>query len=86
MGGGWLTPRPGRFTPGNDTVSTVQEAGWAPGPVWKDAEMSPPTGIRLQDRPGPSVVAIPSTLPRPTDWWGLVQFKVTMPCERAKEL
>jgi hypothetical protein len=33
-GGGWSTPRPGRFTPGNDPVPIVQEAGWAPGPVW----------------------------------------------------
>ena len=27
------TPRP-HFTPGKDTVPTLQEAGWAPGPVW----------------------------------------------------
>ena len=27
MGGGWSTPRPGRFTPGNDPVPIVQEAG-----------------------------------------------------------
>jgi len=27
------TPRP-YFTPGKDPVPTVQEAGWAPGPVW----------------------------------------------------
>jgi hypothetical protein len=26
-GGGWSTPRQGRFTPGNDTVPIVQEAG-----------------------------------------------------------
>jgi hypothetical protein len=26
-GVGWLTPRPGRFTPGNDPVPVVQEAG-----------------------------------------------------------
>ena len=26
-GGGWSTPRPGRFTPGNDAVPIVQEAG-----------------------------------------------------------
>ena len=25
-GGGWSTPRPGRFTPGKDPVPTVQEA------------------------------------------------------------
>ena len=33
---GWVvssTPRP-HFTPGKDTVPIVQEAGWAPGPVW----------------------------------------------------
>jgi len=33
---GWVvssTPRP-HFTPGKDPVPTVQEAGWAPGPVW----------------------------------------------------
>jgi len=33
-GGEWSTPRPGRFTPGKDPVPIVQEAGWAPGPVW----------------------------------------------------
>ena len=27
------TPRP-HFTPGKDPVPIVQEAGWAPGPVW----------------------------------------------------
>ena len=27
--------RPGRtFTPGKDTVPILQEAGWAPGPIW----------------------------------------------------
>ena len=33
---GWVvssTPRP-HFTPGKDTVPIVQEAGWAPRPVW----------------------------------------------------
>ena len=28
-----VTPRP-HFTPGKDPVPIVQEAGWAPGPVW----------------------------------------------------
>ena len=37
-GGGWSTPRPGRFTPRKDPVPIVQEAGWAPGPVWTGAE------------------------------------------------
>jgi len=31
-------PCPGRFTPGKDLVPIVQEAGWAPGPVWTCAE------------------------------------------------
>ena len=29
----------------------VQEAGWAPGPVWTGAENLAPTGIRSPDRP-----------------------------------
>ena len=33
-GGISVTPRP-LFTPGKDLVHIVQEAGWAPGPVWK---------------------------------------------------
>jgi hypothetical protein len=32
--GGWPASRPGRFTPGKDPVPTVQEVGWASGPVW----------------------------------------------------
>jgi len=44
-GDGWLPPRPGRFTPGIDTVSTEQKAGWAPGPVRTVAENLVPTGI-----------------------------------------
>ena len=34
------------FTPGKDPVTIVQEAGWAPGPVWIGAENLAPTGIR----------------------------------------
>jgi len=40
MGGGWSKPRPGRFTPGRDMVSIVQEDGWAPGQVRTGAEKS----------------------------------------------
>ena len=50
VGGGWSTPRPGRLTPGKDPVPIVQEAGWAPRPVWTDAENLAPTGIRSPDR------------------------------------
>jgi len=40
-------PRP-LFTPGKDPVPIVQEAGWAPGPVWTGAENLTPTGTCLQ--------------------------------------
>jgi hypothetical protein len=53
-GGGWSTPRPGRFTPGKDPVPIVWEAGWAPGPVWTGAENLAPTGIRSPDCPARS--------------------------------
>jgi len=44
---GWgvsVTPQP-LFTPGKDAVPIVQEAGWAPGPVWTGAENSPLPGF-----------------------------------------
>jgi len=54
--GGWgvsVTPR-SLFTPGKDPVPIVQEAGWAPGPVWNGAEYFALTGIRSPDRPARS--------------------------------
>ena len=42
------------FTPGKDRVPIVQEAGWAPGPVWTGAENLAPTGIRSPDGPSRS--------------------------------
>ena len=53
---GWgvsVTPRP-LFTPGKDPVLIVQEAGWAPGPVWTAVENLAPTGILSPDRPARS--------------------------------
>jgi len=44
-----VTLRP-LFTPGKDAVPIVQEAGWAPGLVWTDAENLAPTNIRSTDR------------------------------------
>ena len=35
-------------------VRTVQEAGWAAGPVWTGAENLTPTGTRSPDRPAHS--------------------------------
>jgi len=46
--------RPGRSLPGKDPVPIVQEAGWAPGPVWTGAGNLAPTGIRSPDRPARS--------------------------------
>ena len=53
---GWgvsVKPRP-LFTPGKEQVPIVQEAGWAPGPVWTGAENLALTGIRSPDRPARS--------------------------------
>jgi len=57
----WLvssTPLP-HFTPGKDPVPILQEAGWAPGPVWTGGK-SRPHGIRC-----PTVQPVVS---RHTDW------------------
>ena len=56
-------PRP-HFTPGKDPVPIVQEAGWAPGPVWTDGK-SRPHRDSIPDRPAHSSVAIPTELPDP---------------------
>ena len=37
-----VTPRP-LVTPGKDPVPIVQEAGWAPGPVWTNGENFAPS-------------------------------------------
>jgi len=53
---GWgvsVTPRP-HFTPGKDPVPIIQEAGWAPGPIWTGAENLAPTAVRSPDRPARS--------------------------------
>jgi hypothetical protein len=48
-----ITPRP-LFSPGKDPVPIVQEAGWAPGPVWTFEEILASIGIRSPDRPARS--------------------------------
>ena len=55
LDGGWVvstTPRPPY--PGKDPVPIVQEAAWAPGPVWTGTRNLSPTGIRSPDRPARS--------------------------------
>jgi hypothetical protein len=39
---------PAAFTPGKDPVPIVQEAGWAPDPVWIGAENLSPPGFDLR--------------------------------------
>jgi len=57
------TPRP-QFTPGKDPVRILQEAGWAPGPVWTGGK-SRLHWDSMPDRPVRSSVAIPTELPSP---------------------
>ena len=45
---------PAALNPRERPVPIVQEAGWAPGPVWTGAENLVPTGIRSPDRPARS--------------------------------
>jgi hypothetical protein len=57
--GGSLTPRLGRFTLG-ETITIVQNAGWATKQISTGAENLVPTGTRSKDRPARS---FPSILP-----------------------
>jgi len=53
--GGWVvssTPRP-HFTPEKDPVPILQEAGWAPGPIWTGGK-SRPHRDSIPDRPARS--------------------------------
>ena len=63
---GWAvssTLRP-HFTPGKEPVPILQEAAWAPGPVWTGGK-SRPHRDSIPDRPVHSSVAIPTELPGP---------------------
>jgi hypothetical protein len=44
-GGVWSASRPRRLYPRKDPVPIVQEAGWAPEPVWRGAENLTPLGF-----------------------------------------
>jgi len=53
-GGEWSTTRPDRtLPPRKDAVPILQEAGWAPGPVWKGGK-SRPRRDSFPDRPARS--------------------------------
>jgi hypothetical protein len=52
FGGGWSTPRPGRFTHGKEIRYPIKhEAGWVSGPAWAGAENFDPTGVQTPNRP-----------------------------------
>ena len=65
MGVGGQHHAPGRFTTGKDPVPIVQEAGWAPGPVWTSAENLAPHRDSIPGLSSPLRVAIPTELSRP---------------------
>ena len=65
MGAGGQCHAPVTFTPVKDTVPIVQEAGWAPGPVWIGVENLDYTGIRYPDLPARSESLYRLSYPRP---------------------
>ena len=60
------------FIPGKDPVPIVQEAGWAPGPVWTGAENLAPTGIWSPDRKACSQSLYQLCYPAHLKWCTLV--------------
>ena len=56
---------PAAFIPRKEPVPILQEAGWAPGPVWIGAESLAPTRIRSPDRPARSVSLYRLSYPGP---------------------
>jgi hypothetical protein len=54
MGVGGQRHAPAAFTPAKGPAPIVQEAVWAPGPVWIGAENLAPTGIRSPNLPARS--------------------------------
>ena len=59
------------FTPGEDLVPILQEALWAPGSVWTDAENLTPTGIRSPDLPARSESPYRLSYPGQQGWKSL---------------
>ena len=65
---------PAAFTPGEDPVPIVQEAGWVPGPVWIGAENLAPTRIRFPDLPACSVLLYQLSSPDPSNFHVRTQY------------
>jgi hypothetical protein len=68
MGVGGQRHASAAFTPGKDPVPIVQEAGWAPGPVWTGVENLAPTRIRSPDRPACSESYTDWAIPAPSSY------------------
>ena len=68
-----MKPRP-IFIPGKDRLPIVQEAGWAPGPVWTGAENLTAHQDSIPGPSSPYPVAIPTTLPGPLLPYGLLKL------------
>ena len=58
------TPQP-HYPRERDPIPIVQEAGWAPGPVWTGAENLAPHRDSIPGPPSPWRVAIPTELSQP---------------------
>jgi hypothetical protein len=67
------------FTPGKDPVPIVQEAGWAPEPVWTGAENLAPTGIRSPDHPARSQSLYRLNYPAHTEYYVAHSNYITRP-------
>ena len=59
------TPRP--LTPGENPVSTVREAGCAPGPIWTGVENHVPNRVSDSETSSPYRDSIPTQLSRAAD-------------------
>ena len=71
------TPRP-HFTPGKDLVPILQEAGWAPGPVWTGGK-SRPHRDSIPDRPGRTQSLYRLSYPAHNGLGRLVEFRFKAP-------
>ena len=68
MGVGGQLHAPADLLRESDPVPILQEAGWAPGPVWKGAENLTSTGIGSPDRPARSESLYWLSYPDPAYW------------------
>ena len=85
MGVGGQRHAPAAFTPGKDPLPIVQEAGWAPGPVWTGAGNLAPTGIRSPDRPARSESLYRLSYPGPCCVQGVPRIRIKFAFENLVE-